>query len=49
VNFLGDGSVKGKRYFTAPSNRGGFVRSPLVQAGDFPEIDPFAEDVMAEL
>lgn len=45
----GDGSVKGKRYFTAPEKRGGFVRSPLVEAGDFPEVDPFAEDVMAEL
>jgi tubulin-folding cofactor B len=44
-----DGTAKGKRYFTAPAKRGGFVRSPLVEAGNFPEIDPFAEDVMQEL
>lgn len=50
-----DGEVNGKRYFQADANCGGFIKSPLVQAGDFPEKDPFAsdedegEDVMAEL
>lgn len=48
-----DGKVGGKRYFEADASCGGFIKSPLVEAGDFPEIDPFAsdddEDVMEEL
>lgn len=39
-----DGSIEGKRYFTANPNCGAFVKSSLVQAGDFPEKDPFASD-----
>lgn len=34
-----DGSVAGKRYFTARPNCGGFVKPALVQVGDFPELD----------
>jgi len=49
-----DGTINGKRYFTADANHGGFVKSRLVEVGDFPEEDPFAsdnddEDVMEEL
>lgn len=48
-----DGSIKGKRYFQAGATRGAFLKSHLVKAGDYPELDPFAsddeEDLMEEL
>lgn len=47
-----DGSIKGTRYFQAGHNEGGFIKSQLVKAGDYPEKDPFAsddEDLMEEL
>lgn len=52
-----DGQVKGRRYFQCEANCGAFFKSNLVEAGDFPEDDPFAssddddsdEDVMEEL
>ncbi|GAA6002365.1 hypothetical protein JCM10207_001083 [Rhodosporidiobolus poonsookiae] len=40
----GDGMVDGKRYFTTPPLRASFVRPDKVTVGDFPELDPFAED-----
>lgn len=41
-----DGTHKpsGKRYFQTDHNCGAFIISPHVQAGDYPEIDPFASD-----
>lgn len=49
-----NGTVGGKRYFEAEEKQGAFLRSGLVKAGDYPEVDPFAsdnddEDVMEEL
>jgi len=38
-----DGSVKGARYFECADGYGGFLRPELVQVGDFPEDDPFAD------
>jgi tubulin-folding cofactor B len=39
-----DGSVSGRQYFQCQANYGGFVKADHVVAGDFPELDPFAED-----
>jgi tubulin-folding cofactor B len=48
-----DGAIGDKRYFTASPMCGAFVLSNRLQAGDFPEVDPFAssddEDVDEEL
>lgn len=38
-----DGSVKGARYFECQQSYGGFLRPDLVEVGDFPEDDPFAD------
>ena len=39
------GSVLGTRYFTARgAKHGTFVKPAAVQCGDYPEIDPFADD-----
>lgn len=40
-----DGSVKGKRYFQCGSNCGVFVRPERCEAGDFPVLDEFDEDL----
>lgn len=40
-----DGSVKGKRYFECGSNCGVFVRPERCEAGDFPVLDEFDEDL----
>jgi hypothetical protein len=37
-------SVDGKVYFETLPLRASFVRPDKVTVGDFPEIDPFAED-----
>lgn len=37
-------SVEGKRYFQTMPMRATFVKPDKVTIGDFPEIDPFAED-----
>lgn len=39
-----DGEVRGKRYFQARAGHGVMLKSFLVKAGDFPEVDPFASD-----
>ncbi|KAF8605827.1 hypothetical protein BDV93DRAFT_521188 [Ceratobasidium sp. AG-I] len=39
-----DGSVQGERYFTCPDKHGAFVRPDRVTVGDFPPIDPFADE-----
>lgn len=47
-----NGTLKGKKYFDAEDKHGSFMKPQLVQAGDYPEVDPFAsdeEDVMEEL
>ncbi|WFD35097.1 hypothetical protein MCUN1_001946 [Malassezia cuniculi] len=38
-----DGSVAGKRYFTARANYGSFVKPSLVEVGDFPELEDIDE------
>ncbi|KAJ4340835.1 hypothetical protein N0V87_002188 [Didymella glomerata] len=40
-----DGSVKGKRYFECSNNCGVFVRPERCEAGDFPVLDEFDEDL----
>lgn len=37
-------SVNGKRYFETGPLRASFVRPDKVTVGDFPELDPFADD-----
>ncbi len=32
-----DGRIKGKRFFDAPSNRGGFIRGKNIIVGNYPE------------
>lgn len=39
----GDGTLKGKTYFKAEQNHGGYFRGGIVKVGDFPEKDIFAE------
>ncbi|BGP55342.1 hypothetical protein JCM8202_002158 [Rhodotorula sphaerocarpa] len=39
-----DGAVEGKRYFQTGALRGSFVRPDKVTVGDFPELDPFADE-----
>ncbi|CAE6418179.1 unnamed protein product [Rhizoctonia solani] len=39
-----DGSVQGERYFTCSEKHGAFVRPDRVTVGDFPPIDPFADE-----
>ncbi|KAF8738721.1 hypothetical protein RHS02_05417, partial [Rhizoctonia solani] len=39
-----DGSVQGERYFTCPAKHGAFVRPDRITVGDFPPIDPFADE-----
>ncbi|KAB5594483.1 Tubulin-folding cofactor B [Ceratobasidium theobromae] len=39
-----DGSVQGVRYFTCKDKHGAFVRPDRVTVGDFPPIDPFADE-----
>ena len=40
-----DGSVRGKEYFSCPPSYGGFARPENVQAGDFPPIDEFEDEL----
>lgn len=40
-----DGIIKGKRYFQAHHHAGTFVKPSAVRTGDFPEVDPFADEV----
>lgn len=37
-------SVDGKRYFETGALRASFVRPDKVTVGDFPELDPFADE-----
>ncbi|QRV88716.1 CAP-Gly domain protein [Ceratobasidium sp. AG-Ba] len=39
-----DGSVQGERYFTCKDKHGVFVRPDRVVVGDFPAVDPFADE-----
>ncbi|KAM0787654.1 hypothetical protein ACM66B_003718 [Microbotryomycetes sp. NB124-2] len=39
-----DGAVDGTRYFQTGPQRASFLRPSKVVVGDFPELDPFAED-----
>lgn len=43
-----DGIVKGKRYFQANHHAGIFAKPSAVRTGDFPEVDPFADEEEAE-
>lgn len=45
---LGD-RVEGKRYFQTAPLRASFVRPDKVTVGDFPELDPFADDEDMEM
>ncbi|GAA5963061.1 hypothetical protein JCM3765_001755 [Sporobolomyces pararoseus] len=45
----GNGTVDGKVYFETLPLRASFVRPDKVTVGDFPEIDPFAEDEEEEM
>eukprot|EP01139_Manchomonas_bermudensis_P021855 Amastigsp_a685359_13.p1 type:complete len:230 gc:universal Amastigsp_a685359_13:51-740(+) len=40
-----DGEVKGRRYFACPDGHGVFKKAALVAVGDYPEIDPFADEM----
>lgn len=40
-----DGSIKGKRYFKCGNNCGVFVRPERCEAGEFPVLDEFNEDL----
>ncbi|ELU43414.1 CAP-Gly domain-containing protein [Rhizoctonia solani AG-1 IA] len=37
-------SVQGERYFTCPAKHGAFVRPDRITVGDFPPVDPFADE-----
>ncbi|KAK4056832.1 hypothetical protein OIO90_002082 [Microbotryomycetes sp. JL221] len=39
-----DGAVEGKRYYQTGPMRASFVRPDKVTVGDFPELDPFADE-----
>ncbi|KAL1579584.1 cap-gly domain-containing protein [Candida albicans] len=39
-----NGSIDGVKIFECKPNHGSFVRPRLVEVGDFPELDPFADD-----
>ncbi|KAG8733442.1 hypothetical protein FRC12_018882 [Ceratobasidium sp. 428] len=39
-----DGSVQGERYFTCKDKHGVFMRPDRVTVGDFPPVDPFADE-----
>ncbi|GAA5854942.1 hypothetical protein JCM5353_008644 [Sporobolomyces roseus] len=45
----GNGSVDGKVYFETLPLRASFVRPDKVKVGDYPEIDPFADDEEMEM
>ncbi|KAK7279108.1 hypothetical protein RJT34_24152 [Clitoria ternatea] len=40
-----DGMVKGVRYFECPPSHGGMVRPEKVKVGDYPERDPFEDEI----
>lgn len=44
-----NGTLQGVRYFEAKANHGSFAKPSNVEVGDFPEIDPFADDDEEEL
>lgn len=44
-----DGTLQGVRYFEAKPTHGSFAKPSNVEVGDFPEIDPFADDDEEEL
>ncbi|RLV90931.1 Cell polarity protein alp11 [Spathaspora sp. JA1] len=44
-----DGSINGVKIFEARNNHGSFVKPKQVEVGDFPELDPFADDSDEEL
>jgi tubulin-folding cofactor B len=39
-----DGAVGAVRFFSCPTGYGALVRPTKVTVGDFPELDPFAEE-----
>lgn len=41
-----NGSIDGIKIFECKPNHGSFVRPRLVEVGDFPELDPFADEDM---
>ncbi|KAI5475046.1 hypothetical protein MNV49_002071 [Pseudohyphozyma bogoriensis] len=45
----GDGLVEGKRYFQTPPFRASFVKPENVRVGDYPELDPFADEEDEEM
>ena len=44
-----DGTIQGVSYFDAKPKHGSFVKPSNVEIGDFPELDPFADDDEEEL
>lgn len=40
-----DGTVKGRAYFQAEPNHGAFKKAALLLVGDYPELDPFADEM----